>query len=228
MTKTLTILHTTPVIVKLIGDLAKEILPQDVTVRHVVDDSLLNDTRKAGYMTKDVVRRLTAYVQLAEAHGSDCLLLTCSSVSPAVDVARQVVNIPVIKIDEPMAEAAAAMGTRVAVLATVPTTLKPTSDLIRGAFASKARTAGLSVPVIRVETFLCDDAFDALAAGDVEKHNRLLIGHIVSAAESFDAVVLAQASMSNILPLIPAAISGKVLTSPRLGLGRTAEVLAGL
>jgi len=227
MAKTLTILHTTPVIVKLIGDLAKEILSQDVDVRQVVDDSLLNDTRKAGHMTKDVARRLVGYVQLAEAHGSDCVLLTCSSVSPAVDVARLVVNIPVLKIDEPMAEAAVALGNRIAVLATVPTTLGPTSELIRAA-ASKAKPAGAHDAPVVIKTFLCDDAFDALARGDVDRHNDLLLKHIVKAASEFDAVVLAQASMSNIIPRIPAEVSGRVLTSPRLGLRRTADVLARL
>lgn len=216
--KVLTILHTTPVTVKILTDIAREVLPEDVVLRNVVDDSLLNDTRKAGYLTKDVTRRLVTYVQLAEYHGSDCVLLSCSSVSPAVDVAREVVNIPVLKIDEPMAEEAVRKGSHIAVLATVSTTLKPTSELI----VKAGRKAGIDV---NVETFLCDDVFDALSRGDIDRHNRLLMSHIVNVAGSFDVVVLAQASMTNIYPELPEEIKPRVLTSPRLGLARAAEVL---
>ena len=217
MVKTLTILHTTPVIVNLISSIAKEVLPPDVVVRNLVDDSLLNDTRKAGRLTKDVTRRLVAYVQHAETYGSDCVLLSCSSVSPAVDVARQVVDIPVLKIDEPMAEEAVRRGSRIAVIATIPTTLGPTEGLIK-----KAR------PDVTVDTMLCSDAFEALAKGDAALHNQLLMRHIDAAATSHDVVVLAQASMANILPEIPEWLLGKVLTSPRLGLLRTASVLRSL
>lgn len=221
MARVLTVLHTGPVTVNLVGGLAKEILPQDVVIRHVMDDSLLVDTRKAGYMDKDVERRIVAYVQHAENYGSDCVLMACSSVGPAADTAQLIVNIPVLKIDEPMAQAAVRKGRRIAILATVATTLKPTGDLVQKA----ADEAGIPVSI---EKRLCDAAFDALLTGDVEKHNSLLLGDIVAAAGSFDVVVLAQASMTNILPMIPDEISHKVLTSPRLGLERVASVLSGL
>lgn len=217
--KTLTILHTTPVIVKLIGEIAAETLPKGVSVRNVVDDSLLNDTRKAGHMTKEVARRLVAHVQLAENYGSDCVLLSCSSVSPAVDIARLVVNIPVIKIDDAMAEEAVRMGRRIAVLATVQSTLGPTRDLIEAA-GQKAQKE------VQVETFLCKDAFDALSSGDVQRHNDLLRDQVVSLCGEFDVTVLAQASMTNILPALPESVLERVLTSPRLGLLRVAEILA--
>lgn len=216
--KTLTILHTTPVIVKLIGDIAAETLPKEVSVRNVVDDSLLNDTRRAGYMTKEVARRLVAYVQLAENYGSDCVLLSCSSVSPAVDIARKVVNIPVVKIDDAMAEEAVRIGRSVAVLATVETTLGPTRELIEEAGRRAQKEVG-------VETFLCKDAFDALSSGDVQRHNDLMRDQVVSLCREFDVTVLAQASMTNILPALPADVRNRVLTSPRLGLLRVAEVL---
>lgn len=221
MPKTLTILHTSITTVPILGKIAAELLPGDVAVRNVVDDSLLIDTRKAGFMTGDVAQRLVSYVKLAETHGSDCFLLACSSVGPAADLARQAVKMPVLKIDEPMAEAAVAKGRRIAVIATVSTTLKPTRDLIEKA-AQKSGTR------IEVETFLCDKAFDVLSKGDVAGHNRILIGDIVERAAEFDVVVLAQASMTNILPSLPQGILDKVLTSPRLGVERTAEVLKSL
>ena len=171
-------------------------------------------------MTEDVAKRIVSYVKLAESHGSDCVLFACSSVGPAADVAREEVKIPVLKIDEPMAEAAVTRGSRIAVVATVSTTLKPTCELIEKA----AKERGVQV---EIRTFLSDKAFDVLSAGNVAEHNRLLIGDIVKAASEYGAVVLAQASMTNILPDLPEDVSRKVLTSPRLGVLRVAEVMAG-
>lgn len=221
MVKILTVLHTGLTTVPVIGRQLKEIAPMDVVVRHVVDDSLLVDTRLAGYMTDDVAHRIVDYVKLAESHGSDCVLFACSSVGPAADMAQKVVKIPVLKIDGPMAEAAIERGPRVAILATVSTTLKPTRELIEKAACEK----GVK---IEIETRLSDKAFDKLSEGDVEEHNRLLIGDIAKAASEFDVVVLAQASMTNILPVLPEDVSRKVLTSPRLGVLRTAKVLEGI
>ncbi len=221
MGKTLTMLHTTPVAIPLFGPLAREIMPPGTNIRTITDDSLLDDVRKAGHLTKDVVRRVVGHIQHAEAYGSDCVLFTCSSVGPAVDVAREVVNIPVFKVDEPMAEKAVELGSRIAVIATLPTTLAPTKDLITRAGTAAGRE-------VNVATLLCNEAFDALARGDVRQHNALLMQAIVQAAGAHDVVILAQASMSNILPDLPAAIAPRVLTSPRLGLERVAKYLDGL
>ena len=220
MQKVLTILHTGLTTVPVIGRLIKEILSPDIVVRNVVGDSLLIDTRKAGYMTEDVAKRIVSYVKLAESHGSDCVLFACSSVGPAADMAREEVKSPVLKIDEPMAEAAVTRGRRIAVVATVSTTLKPTCELIEKAAKEKGAQ-------VEIKTFFSDKAFDVLSAGDVAEHNRLLIGDIEKAASEYDVVVLAQASMTNILPDLPEDVSRKVLTSPRLGVLRVAEVMKG-
>jgi Asp/Glu/hydantoin racemase len=221
MGKILTVLHTGLTTVPVIGRQLDELLPTDVTVRHVVDDSLLIDTRKAGFMTDDVAKRIVSYVKLAEEHGSDCVLFACSSVGPAADLARKEVDIPVLKIDEPMAEEAVRRAKRIAILATVPTTLKPTRALVE-------KAAEESCAKVEIETFLSDKAFDALSGGDVEAHNRLLIEDIKKCVKEFDLVVFAQASMTNILPSLPEDILAKVITSPRLGVMRTVKVLEAL
>jgi len=218
VSKTLTMLHTTPVAIPLFGPLAREIMPPGTNIRTITDDSLLDDVRKAGHLTKDVVRRVVGHIQHAEAYGADCVLFTCSSVGPAVDVARQVVNIPVFKVDEPMADKAVEAGSRIAVVATLPTTLAPTKDLIVRAGAAAGRE-------VSVTTLLCNEAFDALTKGDVKQHNALLMQMIVQAAGTHDVVVLAQASMTNIVPDLPVAVAARVLTSPRLGLERVAVAL---
>jgi hypothetical protein len=75
---------------------------------------------------------------------------------------------------------------------------------------------------------LLSDAFEALSRGDVTSHNRLLKESIIREAETSDVVVLAQASMTNILPDLPRSLDDKVLTSPRLGFSRVRELLSSL
>jgi aspartate/glutamate racemase len=55
----------------------------------------------------------------------------CGLLRPLRDAARKAVDVPIVKIDDAMAEYVAARASRIGVLATVPTTLGPTADLIR-------------------------------------------------------------------------------------------------
>jgi len=94
-------------------------------------------------LTSSIVRRLSAHVVLAREGGADLIMVTCSSTSPGVDVARKLVDVPVLKIDDAMAEKAVEMGESIGVLATVKTTLIPSAELIK----SKARIRGKSVSI---------------------------------------------------------------------------------
>ena len=78
---------------------------------------------------------------------------------------------------------------------------------------------------IEIETHLVKDAMMILIEkGDVETHNKMVLGEVEAAAESCDVVVLAQGSMTVLLPLL-GHIKKPVLTSPRLGVERVKEVL---
>lgn len=107
-----------------------------------------------GGISEDSERRMVHLAQAAEAAHADVIVSTCSSLGPTLDAASRAVAIPVVKIDEAMAIEATGHA-RVGVLATVPTTLKPTSDLI----AEKARQAGRDVEITAA---LCDGAFQIL------------------------------------------------------------------
>src|SRR4051794_35904901 len=127
---------------------------------------------------------MTHLVQAAESAGADIIFSACSSLGPALDVAARHVETPVVKIDEAMAIRAAQEGTSIGVLATVPTTLGPTSDLIQ----SKADELGRS---ISIEQRLCDGAFSILMAGDRDKHDAMIVEQAVDLAKTVDLIVLA-------------------------------------
>ena len=95
--------------------------------------------------------------------------------------------------------------------------MQPSSDLIR----NTAKRLGKEVTVTE---YLVDGALDILMSGDVDRHNELVIKAIKRAESENDVVVLAQGSMTAILPLLT-DIQKPVLTSPRLAVERVKEEL---
>jgi Asp/Glu/hydantoin racemase len=187
---------------------------------HVVDESLLQSTIRAGELSKTTIHRLVTYLMLAQQAGADLVMVTCSSIGAAAEIGRSLVDIQVLRVDEPMAEEALASGTRIGVAATVKTTLTPTVSLIE----RKASAAGKKVSVI---SKLCEGAFDALLAGDTAKHDLLVTEGLRELIPQVDVVVLAQASMARIVESLPESDRVlPILSSPRLAVERLAQILA--
>ena len=69
------------------------------------------------------------YAASAQEAGADFILFTCSSIGPAVETAATLTDVPVLRVDQPMADKAVQLGKRIGVIATLSTTLEPTSDL---------------------------------------------------------------------------------------------------
>lgn len=215
--KTVFALHTSFALVDLLGQHFREQLP-GTRVVNIVDDSLLDDVRKAGHLTPSVTRRMVGYAQLAQSAGADAIFNCCSSVGEAADVIREVVDIPVVKIDEKMAEESVVQGKKIAVIATVPTTLDPTIRLVK----KKAHEQGR---VVEIERHLVEGAFDILVSGDAVKHDQLVTSEIERASANSDVVVLAQASMSRLLGGLEGKVPVPVLTSPASGVKELRSVL---
>lgn len=137
-----------------------------------------------------------------------------------MDAARQIVDIPIVKIDEGMAEVAAREGQQVGVLATVPTTLGPTIDLIQEKATKLQKT-------IESRPFLSDGAFQILMSGDVARHDDAVVKKAEEASQWANSLVLAQCSMARLAPRISAEVGVPVLSSPRLGVEHLKRVLYG-
>ncbi|MCJ7626166.1 MAG: ABC transporter permease, partial [Anaerolineaceae bacterium] len=96
----------------------KEIMPE-VELINIMDDSLLPTVMAEQRISPAVTQRMCAYVQAAVVAGADAVLSLCSSLGPTVNVARELVNVPVIKIDDAHTEKAVRDADRVGVMATV-------------------------------------------------------------------------------------------------------------
>jgi Asp/Glu/hydantoin racemase len=214
----LAMIHTVAGNEPVFARLAEELLP-GVETSAVVDESLLADSIAAGQMTDAVRDRLVQAVGKARGGGADAVLVTCSSVGAAVEQAAAQVDVPVVRVDAPMADAAVRLGERIGVLATLRTTLEPTADLVR----RRALAAGKQVEVIPV---VADGAFDALRAGDTARHDELVRAAFERLRDRVDVVVLAQASMARVVDALPEnERTVPVLASPRLGMQHMATLL---
>jgi Asp/Glu/hydantoin racemase len=218
MTK-LAIIHTTPATLDTLKALAAELLPGGEVV-NFVDDSILPQLAQNGGDLSAVEERLVHYARFAEQVGADLVLEACSSVGELVPRMRAAVRIPVVRIDEAMAEEAVRTAARIGVAATLATTLEPTVRLLQ----AKAAALGRSV---ELRPTLVAGAYQRLMAGDKDGHDTLIVEALAALAPQVDAVVLAQASMARVLPRLPEAERGKFYTSPRLGMLRVKGVLEG-
>jgi len=221
MAKKLALIHTATINASTITQLCKETMP-DVEVFNIVDESLLKNTIEAQKLTPTTYRRLASYLESAEAAGADAILVTCSSIGPAVDAARPLVNIPVLRIDQAMADEAVRMGTRIGVIATLSTTLEPTAAIVQASAAAQGK-------VIEIVTHLCTGAFEAVTSGDPATHDRLVTAGLKELMDKVDVIVLAQATMARVVDtLSPEEKRVPILSSPRLGVAAASAMMKAL
>jgi len=216
--KTLGLVHTSATLVPVFAQLCKEKLP-DVNVFNIADDSLVKGIMAAGSLTPTIARRVAAYLESAELAGADYIMVTCSSIGPAVEAAAKLIGVPVLRVDQPMADKAAATGKRIGVIATLRTTLEPTADLI-------SRRAALAGKQIELTSRLCEGAFDALMSGQPAVHDAKVAAALKELSQQVDVIVLAQASMARVVDtLAPEDRRVPILASPAIAVDYLSTVL---
>jgi Asp/Glu/hydantoin racemase len=215
------LIHTAPLMVQVFTPLCRDRLP-DVKVTQIVNESMIKDTIEAGRVRQPTIDALVTFAEASFKMGTELVMVTCSSIGPAVDLVQGQFQKPVLRVDEPMAEAAVAKGRKIGVAATLRTTLEPTSELL----LRKAKEAGKDVELVEC---LCEGAFDAVIAGDAETHDALVSKAMINKLGHVDVIVLAQASMARVIDrLPPEAITAPVLSSPGLAMDYVRERLARL
>jgi len=216
--KRLTLIHTSGMMIPVFAELCSELLP-GVEIVHMVDESLLKDIIRDKGLSKSTARRVVGHILSAEQAGTDFIMVTCSSIGPAAELGRELVDAPVMRVDEPMAALAVAKGSHIGVVATLASTLNPTADLIRSKAKAEARD-------VRVTPKLCEGAFQAVITGDAATHDRIVASGIQCLIPQVDVIVLAQASMARVVKTLPeASITIPILASPRLAIEHLAHVL---
>jgi Asp/Glu/hydantoin racemase len=216
--KRLGLLHTSATLVPIFEQLCKAKLP-DVAVFNLVDDSLIKDVIAHGRLRPGTAQRVARHVASAEDAGADYILVTCSSIGAAVEAAAKLASVPVLRVDQPMADRAVSTAKRIGVIATLRTTLEPTADLVR-------RRAAVAGREIELTSRLCEGAFDALMSGDSATHDAMVAAALRELASEVDVIALAQASMARVVnTLDEAGRRAPILASPPLAIDYLATVL---
>ncbi len=209
--KTLGLVHTSATLVPLFAELTNKYLP-NIKVFNIVDDSLIKNTIACGELTASTSKRVVNYAASAQEAGADYILFTCSSIGPAVETAATLTGVPVLRVDQPMADKAVATGKKIGVVATLSTTLDPTSDLVR-------RRAAVAGKEIELKAVLCEGAFEALMNGDAATHDKKVGDVLKQLAREVDVIVLAQASMARVVDtLTEAEKKVPILASPPIAM----------
>ncbi len=213
------IVHTSFALVKPLNDLIKkEIL--EAGIINIVDDTLLHYARANG-VDHFLVKRMCSYFDLAAEGGADVILNACSTVGESVNVARKLIHVPILKIDEPMAEEAVRVGGRIAILATLESTIAPTANLLKETAASEGKE-------IQLTCKFSEGVFDLLYAGKVDEHDRIVKDVVNEVAGEHDVIVFAQASMAQLAEKIGGEISIPLLSSPSFAIKRLKTMLSQL
>ncbi len=161
----------------------------DIQIWNIMDDSLLKETLAAGGPTADVANRMMNYAQVAQANGANGVLVTCTSVNQATRRIQRFLRIPIMNIEEPVAEEAVAKGVRIGVMGTIPTSPGAIGAVIR----AKAEEKGKKIEIVNR---VVDGAFDVLCAGDRPGHDRMVCEALYKLANEVDVIAFAQISMS--------------------------------
>jgi hypothetical protein len=185
---TLALLHTSPVHTATFDALRDELAPE-VELVHVVREDLLAAARDGADVSAEVAAAVTDALA-----GTDAVLCTCSTIGALAEDAGA------LRVDRPMAAAAAAHDRPVVVLAALEPTIAPTLALLA---SEGARDVSAQVVA---------GAWDRFESGDLDGYLDL----VAAAADAVDpgaVVVLAQASMA----AAAARTAVPLLSSPRLG-----------
>jgi Asp/Glu/hydantoin racemase len=216
-------LHSISISVNQFNELAQAQLPPEVTFFHIADEAIQKVVLEVGGLNPFLFRRVAEDVLAAEHAGADIIQFTCSSISPCVDAVREMVPIPILKIDVPMVDIALSMGKRLGVAATAHCTLKPTTDLV----FERAKVLGKDV---KVDSRLCEGAYEAMfSEGDPEKHDQIVRQTLSDLMSENDVIVLAQASMARVADtILEKDKKAPILSSPKLAMEHLNELILSM
>lgn len=211
------LIHATPVAVEPIAAAFAAGWPA-AELANILDDSLAPDRARDGEITPAMFARFATLSRYAVDIGAHAILFTCSAFGPAIDRAAAGLEIPVLKPNDAMFEAALGLGRRIGMVATFAPSVAP----MEAEFAVEAASRD---PEPSLTTVVVPGAMQALRAGDVATHNRLVAEHALTLADC-DAVMLAQFSTARARAAVERAIAIPVLTAPDAAVARLRRILA--
>lgn len=210
------LIHATPIAVEPIKAAFASLWPEAEPVS-ILEEGLSPDRARQPEETEGLARRIAALTEYGEMIGSAAVLFTCSAFSHSIAAAAAKSPIPVLKPNEAMFEAAIRKGGRTAMLYTFP----PARVGMEEEFREEAERIN---PEATIESFLVEGAIEAVRAGDVATHNRL-VGEAAAQLRDFDAITLAHFSTARARETVEGRTDIPVLTSPDAAVAKLRALL---
>ena len=217
MTKRIALIHAIPAAIPPIQHAFREDWPE-AQLSNLLDDDLMPAYRREGGLTPAITRRVCELALYAARTGVDGILFTCSVFTPAEELAKQLVPIPLLKPDEAMIAAALECGKRIGVLATNP----PAAPTATAQIQAAAQACGCQIQVVEA---VAEGAFAAGNAGDAATHARLVAEAAERLGPAVDVICMAQVSMGLARAAAQARSRVPVLSSPATAVARLKALL---
>lgn len=200
---------TTPELIELVNREVRKNIGEEAELLSLQDPGILAAVREAGYVTPKAAADLITMYMEAVQQGADAILNICSSVGEVADCMQEAaayIGVPIVRIDEEMCREAVRLGSRIAVLATLSTTLEPTKNTV----LRVAREMGRHVELV-------DGLIDGAFGLDQDQFRKLLLDKAAQVKDAADVILLAQGSMAYVEEDISRELGIPTLSSPRFG-----------
>ncbi len=206
--KRVALIHTVRPVLGSFSQLLEEVVGEKLKIHNILDDFLATDPAEIGYFSLENRQRLFNDLQSCALTKPDIIVVTCSTLTPTVQLIRPFIDVPVVAIDDAMTERAVRIGNKIMVVATAMSTLKPTVSKLE----QEAKIANVEITTDVVDN---KPAYTAMQAGDMETHDRLVL-EMIKQVKGYDCIVLAQASMGHLQKQAEEIAGVPVLASPIL------------
>ena len=190
----------------IIEDEIRSRLQEPCVITHVTDPDLISRISQNQKIGPCEIAQLLRMYSLCADEGCNVILNMCSSVGEAADAAKKLfalAGISVVRIDHQMCVEAVRQYSRIAVAATLASTMQPSCALLKRCANEQGKAVAL-LPILVDGAFGLDK--DALA--------EQIYALAAPKLGSFDALVLAQNSMTESAALLSEKLKKPVLASP--------------
>lgn len=177
-----------------------------IHARHYMDSSLSEKIAEKG-IDDECMGRMLSMISSACTDGAQGIILTCTVFSKYVKLFQALFSCPIIGADVAMMEQAGSIPGKKALLCTFASTKEPSTKLLERC----CEEHGVEPDI---DTYLLEDAYIAVSAGDRERHDELIRNKVLELGNTYDQIILAQMSMADAAPDTD-GMRAIVFTSPK-------------
>jgi Asp/Glu/hydantoin racemase len=184
----------------------------EAQIVNLLDESLYADVPPDGTLSPSLYKRVTTLLGHCVNSGADGIVFTGTTFGPAIEAVRPLINVPLLRAEEAMAEQAVSLGRDILLVCSA----KRAMPVIRGSLEAAAKRQGIA-PQIR--ELWVSGAKDALATAGMEAHNRLIAREVETAGHA-GVIVIGQISMVGACAYLSPDITPRVVTSLNAAVAR--------